>query len=101
MTAAEQVHATLLTYESPVTPDDERDALAHEVSRRARRLLRDEYGLDGDFPCDQPEVSARRREQCRRSAEVLRGRRRVLAAVGGFMRSADPRGTRRKAGVGA
>jgi len=75
MPRAENLQQELLLFESPMASEQERAAQAWRVCREARKLLREDYGLDGDFPADaavEPDRSERRQ--------------RVLAAVRDFYR---------------
>lgn len=51
-TQAERLHMALLSCEHPWVKDQDRRKLADVVCCEARRLLREQYGLEGDWPCD-------------------------------------------------
>lgn len=49
---------SLLEYEHPLAPEHSRLTRAEAVCREARKLLREEFDLDGDWPADAEQLQA-------------------------------------------
>jgi len=96
-TQAEILHKCLLELEHPFTLERDRARLAGTVCHEARTLLERDYGLFGDKPADAEQTQDQPIE-----GQLLKdqGRaRRVLGAVGDYLRNAGKRGHGHKAGL--
>ena len=90
MNRAEELHMAMLSYELRYpTPRAEEIRKAETVCRLARRLLREDYGLEGDWPCDH-DIPAR--VESTPTAGDIPGRAR--AAIADFQRARTREATR-------
>ncbi len=59
MNVQDELQRTLLLFESPLTGEQEQVEQARRVCRAARKLLREDYDLDGDHPADAAPLKTR------------------------------------------